>query len=257
MPDPGPPSHAGRRVGDHHEPPRLDVRSTRGVGRGPHRLAQYPLRDRPTVEVADGPSGHQVVDELPYPGQGDPSRNGRPGCRLPNGLGTCRLVTRHRDSVPICERSGQQASVNPRRHIHTGVLFCNDEPLALDVATLELPGRIAGSNDPPPSTTGMATPGTARRYRRSPTRPAPRHRRLPPSNVYAVGLDGEGLNAKSLVLRWDGTSWTRETTPGPKLYGAAAVAPSTLWGRRLRLQPDHWCQPNRHYQNHHRLTTST
>jgi len=53
---------------------------------------------------------------------------------------------------------------------------------------------------------------------------------LSPSNVYAVGLDGEGLNAKSLVLHWDGTTWTRETTPGPKLYGAATVTPSTVWG---------------------------
>jgi len=53
---------------------------------------------------------------------------------------------------------------------------------------------------------------------------------LSPSNVYAVGLDGEGLGARSLVLRWDGSVWTRETTPGPKLYGAATVAPSTVWG---------------------------
>jgi len=53
---------------------------------------------------------------------------------------------------------------------------------------------------------------------------------LSPSNVYAVGLDGEGLNAASLVLHWDGTAWTRETTAGPKLYGAAAVSPSTVWG---------------------------
>ena len=53
---------------------------------------------------------------------------------------------------------------------------------------------------------------------------------LSPSNVYAVGLDGEGLSARSLVLHWDGVSWTRESTPGPKLYGAATVAPGTMWG---------------------------
>ena len=53
---------------------------------------------------------------------------------------------------------------------------------------------------------------------------------LSPSNVYAVGLDGEGFSAKSLVLHWDGASWTRESTPGPALYGAATVAPSTIWG---------------------------
>lgn len=53
---------------------------------------------------------------------------------------------------------------------------------------------------------------------------------LSPSNVYAVGLDGEGLGAQSLVLHWDGVYWTHETTPGPKLYGAAALAPSTVWG---------------------------
>jgi hypothetical protein len=57
---------------------------------------------------------------------------------------------------------------------------------------------------------------------------------LSATNIYTVGLDGEGFNARSLVLHWDGQSWTREVTPspqvGPKMYGAAVVAPRTVWG---------------------------
>lgn len=57
---------------------------------------------------------------------------------------------------------------------------------------------------------------------------------LSPTNVYAVGLDGEGFNAVTLVLHADWVSWTRPATPsppvGPKLYDAAAVGPSTVWG---------------------------
>jgi hypothetical protein len=56
---------------------------------------------------------------------------------------------------------------------------------------------------------------------------------LAPTNVYAVGLDGEGLNARTLVLHWNGVSWAKQATPsppvGPKLYGAAAIGPSTVW----------------------------
>lgn len=58
---------------------------------------------------------------------------------------------------------------------------------------------------------------------------------LSPTNVYAVGLDGEGFNAKSLVLHWDGRTWNKELTPGPgKLYGAAAITPSTIWATGYR-----------------------
>ena len=57
---------------------------------------------------------------------------------------------------------------------------------------------------------------------------------LSSANVYAVGLDGEGFNARPLVLHWNGVAWASQATPsppgGPKLYGAAAVGPSTVWG---------------------------
>jgi len=48
------------------------------------------------------------------------------------------------------------------------------------------------------------------------------------SNVVAVGTAANtGL---SLVLRWNGSSWTRESVePTAKLTGAAAVAPNTFW----------------------------
>jgi hypothetical protein len=65
---------------------------------------------------------------------------------------------------------------------------------------------------------------------------------LSPTNIYAVGLDGEGFNAETLVLHWDSTAWTKQVTPsppvGPKLYGAAAVGPSTVWGVGYRYDPD-------------------
>jgi hypothetical protein len=35
------------------------------------------------------------------------------------------------------------------------------------------------------------------------------------------------------VLHWNGSSWTREPTPSPalsvRLFGAAAIAPNTVW----------------------------
>jgi hypothetical protein len=55
-----------------------------------------------------------------------------------------------------------------------------------------------------------------------------------------VGFAGEGSFAETLVLHWDGTSWTRQPTPspgtGPKLYGGAAVGPSTAWAAGYRYE---------------------
>jgi hypothetical protein len=52
------------------------------------------------------------------------------------------------------------------------------------------------------------------------------------------GLDGEGFNARTLVLHWNGSTWTREATPspptGPKLFGAATIGPSTVWAIGFR-----------------------
>jgi hypothetical protein len=60
------------------------------------------------------PSGHQVVCELPHPGQGNLGRNGGPGCRRPNRLGTSCLVARHLDCVPDPRTPGVAAgSVRP------------------------------------------------------------------------------------------------------------------------------------------------
>ena len=73
---------------------------------------------------------------------------------------------------------------------------------------------------------------------------------LSSSNVYAVGLDGEGLGARSLVLRWDGSTWTRENTPGPETLRCRSCGAVDRLGRRLRLQPKRSRQPHRHHQNH-------
>jgi hypothetical protein len=51
---------------------------------------------------------------------------------------------------------------------------------------------------------------------------------LSASNVVAVGR----ANGAPLVLRWNGTSWTRDTTPtfsSPYLTGAAAAGPNGVW----------------------------
>ena len=51
---------------------------------------------------------------------------------------------------------------------------------------------------------------------------------LSPTNILAIGTGGTG--GSSIVLHWNGATWTRETAPGAVyLNGAAAVGPSTFW----------------------------
>jgi hypothetical protein len=53
---------------------------------------------------------------------------------------------------------------------------------------------------------------------------------LSPTNIYAVGQTGQW---QTLVARWNGSTWSRETTPSPGAYcylnDAAAAAPGTVW----------------------------
>ncbi|HEX2418757.1 MAG TPA: hypothetical protein VHJ83_11650, partial [Micromonosporaceae bacterium] len=54
---------------------------------------------------------------------------------------------------------------------------------------------------------------------------------LSATKVYAVGGSFDG---DTLVARWDGTSWARESTPSPSGYdslaGASATGTGIVWG---------------------------
>jgi hypothetical protein len=51
---------------------------------------------------------------------------------------------------------------------------------------------------------------------------------LSPTNILAIGNSGSG--GTPLVLHWNGSAWTRETTPNAvNLSGAAVVGPNTFW----------------------------
>jgi hypothetical protein len=59
---------------------------------------------------------------------------------------------------------------------------------------------------------------------------------LSPSKVYAVG---QAPNIPSLVMRWNGSSWTTETTPTTgTVWDAAAVGPGTVWAVGQRGNPN-------------------
>jgi hypothetical protein len=62
---------------------------------------------------------------------------------------------------------------------------------------------------------------------------------LSATNVWAVGVAqnvSSGIEDDSLMMRWNGTTWTRVTTPeaepgsGDKLLAVAAVSASSIWG---------------------------
>ncbi len=67
------------------------------------------------------------------------------------------------------------------------------------------------------------------------------------SSAWAVGWTGSGASAKTLILRWNGTAWTRVPSPDPgpdaELSGVAALSGSDAWavgivgGKTLIL---HW-----------------
>jgi hypothetical protein len=59
---------------------------------------------------------------------------------------------------------------------------------------------------------------------------------LSPTKVYAVG---QAPNIPSLVMRWNGSAWTRETTPSTgTVWDAAAVGPRTVWAVGQRGNPN-------------------
>jgi hypothetical protein len=59
---------------------------------------------------------------------------------------------------------------------------------------------------------------------------------LSPAKVYAVG---QAPGVPSLVLRWNGTGWARETTPATgTVWDAAAAGPGTVWAVGQRGNPN-------------------
>ena len=59
---------------------------------------------------------------------------------------------------------------------------------------------------------------------------------LSPAKVYAVG---QAPGVPSLVLRWNGTGWARETTPATgTVWGAAAAGTGTVWAVGQRGNPN-------------------
>jgi hypothetical protein len=59
---------------------------------------------------------------------------------------------------------------------------------------------------------------------------------LSPTRVYAVG---QAPGVPSLVLRWNGTGWARETTPATgTVWDAAASGPGTVWAVGQRGNPN-------------------
>jgi hypothetical protein len=59
---------------------------------------------------------------------------------------------------------------------------------------------------------------------------------LSPTNVYAVG---QAPNIPSLVMRWNGVSWARETTPSTgTVWDATAAGPGTVWAVGQRGNPN-------------------
>ena len=59
---------------------------------------------------------------------------------------------------------------------------------------------------------------------------------LSPTRMYAVG---QAPGVPSLVLRWNGTGWARETTPATgTVWDAAAAGPGTVWAVGQRGNPN-------------------
>ena len=59
---------------------------------------------------------------------------------------------------------------------------------------------------------------------------------LSPTKVYAVG---QAPGVPSLVMRWNGTSWSREPTPATgTVWDAAAAGPGTVWAVGQRGNPN-------------------
>ncbi len=64
------------------------------------------------------------------------------------------------------------------------------------------------------------------------------------STAWAVGsYFGAGYVGRTLILRWNGTSWTRPTSPNPgtnanDLLGVKAIAPGNVWA------VGNWCESN-------------
>jgi hypothetical protein len=59
---------------------------------------------------------------------------------------------------------------------------------------------------------------------------------LSPTKVYAVG---QAPGIPSLVLRWNGGAWIRESTPATgTVWAAAAAGPGTVWAVGQRGNPN-------------------
>src|SRR5205085_3994843 len=64
------------------------------------------------------------------------------------------------------------------------------------------------------------------------------------NDVWAVGFTSNGGSARTLILRWNGSTWTETPSPNPGpggnyLFGVAALSPDNVWAVGASGDVDH------------------